>query len=291
MADTNTALGAAGSPPGTGAPGSGTPPPVTDIRAFMADEAGTFKPGWAKAAGVDESLEAKFRTFKGLSDSYINLEKTLSKDKVPLPGKDATDADLDAFYAKVGRPEKPDGYGFKRPDDLDASMWDDKRVADFSNLAHKLGLTPRQAQGIIDHELVTARAMAKAAADRPAETVALLRKEWGADADAKLAAASAIAKQLGGDEIVGDPLLANHPGFIRAFAKVAEALAEKPGVPGARSQALGAAGGIQAEIDKVMNDPADPYWNEQHPNHDARMAYMLDMRRQLRVAHGMPVNI
>lgn len=83
-------------------------------------------------------------------DSYRNAEAQLGKALVP-PGDDASDEDHEAFYAKLGRPEKPDGYQFKMPDGLPEDFaYSDELAKEFKDWAHAEGLSPRQAQRLHD---------------------------------------------------------------------------------------------------------------------------------------------
>jgi hypothetical protein len=280
--------GAATGGAGGGDGGGGTtPPPVTDIRQFIANEGGDLKAGWTKAIGADEQSFGRFTSLKGLVESHANLQKLIGGDKIPMPKADASPAEWDAFYAKLGRPEKPDGYGLKKPADLPAEAWDDARTKGFGEVAHKLGLTPKQAQGLMEWELGNVKGQLSALAQRPEETTALLRQEWGAKADTRLAAASAIAKQLGGDELLHDPYLGNHPVFIKIMDKMAGIVGERGGLAGARDGGAPVSGGeLREKINTIMGDRNDPYWQAQHPQHKARVAYVIELHRQAREASG-----
>jgi hypothetical protein len=284
---TTTTLADGGGGAGGDGGGGTTPPPVTDIRQFISNESGDLKPGWAKSIGADEQSFGRFTSLKGLVESHANLQKLVGGDKIPLPKADASPAEWDAFYAKLGRPEKPDGYGLKKPDDLPAEAWDDARTKGFSDVAHKLGLTPKQAQGLMEWELGNVKGQMAMLAQRPDETTALLRQEWGAKADTRLAAASALAHKLGGDELVHDPYLGNHPLFIRMMDKMAGIVGERGGLAGARDTGAPATGAdLKSKVDGIMGDRADPYWNAAHPQHKARVAYVVELHRQIREASG-----
>lgn len=60
-----------------------------------------------------------------------------------LPGKDADATAWDAVYAKLGRPDKPDGYSL--PD----AMKNDPVAADFRTAAHAAGLSTKQAEALL----------------------------------------------------------------------------------------------------------------------------------------------
>jgi hypothetical protein len=95
-----------------------------------------------------------------MAKSYINLEKKIGS-SLPLPGKDFTPQELDAWkndstlrlrdhgltFAKVTDlpPEKPDAYDFKIEGVEPEKIQNDKTIGGFKNLAHKLGLNQAQA--------------------------------------------------------------------------------------------------------------------------------------------------
>lgn len=77
--------------------------------------------------------------------SYRELQTHASKALVP-PGEGATAEDWSAFHAKLGRPEKPDGYEYRMPEGLsDNFAYDEALAVESRNWAHEAGLTPRQA--------------------------------------------------------------------------------------------------------------------------------------------------
>lgn len=97
--------------------------------------------GW-KDKPVDDVLNA-----------YRGLETKLGQALVP-PGENAGEDEWSAFYSKLGRPEKADGYQFKLPETVPADTpYDAKSAEAFKSWAHKAGLTPSQAQVLHDEYL------------------------------------------------------------------------------------------------------------------------------------------
>ena len=45
-----------------------------------------------------------------LAKSYVNAQSMIGADKVAIPGKHATDDDWIEVYARLGRPDSPEGY-------------------------------------------------------------------------------------------------------------------------------------------------------------------------------------
>ena len=281
--DSGTILGGGG---GSGDPagGANTPPPSTDIRTFI-DEKGNLGKGWAKTFGGNDSWEGKYTSLASLVGAHKNLETMLGRDKVPVPTENSPQEEWDAFYSKIGRPEKPDGYEIKRPDGLDESLWDDKRTEGFQAIAHKIGLTPKQAQELAAWELEyvggQVKTMTEKADAEKASSSAALRKDWGAEYDTKMKLANTAAKQVGGDALITNPALANNPDFIRAMAKVGEMISEAGDLPGARSERGSHSASPKSEIERIMSDKNDPYWSGSDPRHAERVKYVSSLYEKM----------
>lgn len=101
-----------------------------------------------------------------------------------LPGADAPGEAWDAFYARLGRPQSPEGYEFALPTDLPADLpYDAESAARYKAWSHAAGLTPRQAQSLHD-AFVRDQAQAYARHDtafraRGEETHRALVRDWG----------------------------------------------------------------------------------------------------------------
>lgn len=100
------------------------------------------------------------------------------------PGADAPAEAWDAFYARLGRPQTPQGYEFALPADLPADLpYDADSAARYKAWSHAAGLTPRQAQSLHD-AFVRDQAQAYARHDaafraRSEEAHRALVRDWG----------------------------------------------------------------------------------------------------------------
>ena len=54
-----------------------------------------------------KALGDKFNSVSGLAKSYLNLERMLSKEKMPIPTDNDGDEVWDQAYKAMGRPESP----------------------------------------------------------------------------------------------------------------------------------------------------------------------------------------
>lgn len=186
----------------------------------------------------------------------VSAEKKLgvpAERLLALPEK-GPDADPDAWktvMARMGVPDKADAYGFEPValgDGEDAPKIEisDDQAKLLREGAHKLGLTPKQAQGVIAEmyaplyrQVLDAQAQAASQADQRAEAaIADLKSEWGAAYEDKLAAAEEAAQSLGEGFIkeIGENGLNNSPYLVRLLADYAEGRREPSTLPGARGE-------------------------------------------------------
>jgi len=208
----------------------------------------------------------------------------VGSDKIPVPNKYATDKDWDAVYEKLGRPKTADGYKFDLPQDKQV---DEASLKEFSSQAHKLGLLPSQAQGVVKfYNDITAKSLqdadSKALAARENSTKTL-KQEWGQAFDQKVSQAATLAKSVGATELLDANLadgtkLGDHPVMIKAFAELASKMGEDSIV-----QASGPTYLTPNQIEKQIGEltqTGSAYWDKNHPNHQAAVQEVLALREK-----------
>lgn len=164
-------------------------------------------PEFLRAAGLDDetSKEKALLNFKSVGDlakSYVSAKKFLGADKIKIPNAGSSDEEWVETFKKLGLPETADKYEFK----LDEKGAIDKDfLANFSPIAHKAGLLPKQAQAVLDfyngqinETFSTMEAEAKVNLEK---NKALLQEEWGEAYNAKLDKARFALKEFGGEEM------------------------------------------------------------------------------------------
>lgn len=218
-----------------------------------------------------------------LAKSYVNAQKMVGAEKISIPSKHATEDDWKQVFQKLGVPEKVEEYKFEVPKD---APFDEKFIKDFQAVAHKAGVLPKQAEGLVKWfaeaskaEVASFEAQAKADLEKEVTT---LRQEWGAAYDAKIAKAQAAAMEFGGKELI-DILnktgLGNSAAMIKAFSKAAGLLSEdKLG-----KDALGSAVTPKEADDKIgsiFGDKSHPYHDKTHPGHKAAVDEMSQLFNQ-----------
>ena len=244
----------------SGDPTTNTPEVSTDWKASLSDE-----------VRADKSLE-NIKDIESLAKSYVHAQKLVGADKIPVPNKYATEKDWDAVYEKLGRPQSADGYKYQLPENQKV---DEAALKTFSAQAHKLGLLPTQAQGVVNfyNEMIgkqTADAESTATTQRE-KAQAELKTEWGQAYDQKLQKANAVVASVFPKGIMSMNLedgtkIGDHPAVIKAFAALADKMGEDDIV-----QASGPTYLTPKELDKQIGsltaDPQSAYWQKNHPNH------------------------
>lgn len=169
--------------------------------------------GWDKLP----ALEAP----KVLSDAYFNLEKLLGADRagrtVVLPKEDASPEEKRAFAAKLGAPEKPEGYEIKAPDGAPQEL-----VKDAQKWMHDLGLPKAQGEQLAQKYLEAEAANFKAFQAEGAKAIDTLKVEWGADYDKNTEAGRRAVRSLGldADAITRIERSLGTAQMVKLFAKI-----------------------------------------------------------------------
>ena len=243
----------------SGDPLNNTPETNTDWKASLSDE-----------LRAEKSLE-NIKDVSSLAKSFIHAQKLVGADKIPVPNKHATEQDWDAVYSKLGRPETPDGYKFNLPEDQKVN---EEGLKVFANHAHKLGLLPNQAEGMVKfynqmraEELAAADSTATAGRQKAMDE---LQAEWGQAYNQKITAANNVVREVFPKGFMSMNLedgtkLGDHPAVIRAFAALADKMGEDKIV-----QADGPNYLTPKQIDKeiaTLQQPGSAYWDKNHPNH------------------------
>ncbi len=201
-----------------------------------------------------------------LARSFVNAQKLIGADKIPFP-TNPTEEDLSNIYSRLGRPETPEGYEFA----TDGNVITEDVAAEYAGVAHQLGLSPKQAAGILDYYKgsvgQTTEQMEQLAQEQAEQTTNELKREWGNAFGDKVAAAKDIIEQFAGLDMLQMRLedgtkVGNHPAFIKAFAAIGDfkstVTSEDTINDGARSSVFTPVQ-AQAEIDAIMNDKSHPY--------------------------------
>ena len=233
----------------------------------------------------EEKALQNFQDMDGFVKSYLHSQKLVGADKIPIPNKYATDEDWNAVYEKLGKPKSPDGYEYNLPKE---TKLDDNSLKAFSAEAHKLGLLPKQAQGIIKYynDLAGAsetEANNKAEAART-EAEKNLRKEFGSTYNDRIMADKKLATTTLGKEFLNNTILqdvsnlCDNPTVVKAFADLAAQMSEDNIVKG-DAPAYMSTKEINRQI-SALQQPGSAYWDKKHPNNSDVVQEVQDLLRK-----------
>ena len=204
--------------------------------------------------------------------SYVNAQRLIGADKIPLP-KNPTEDDLSNIYSKLGRPDEPSGYAIQ----ADGQILTEGDVNTYTDIAHKLGLSKAQANGILDYYRSsiqqTTEAMSKDSEQQRQQIEQSLKAEWGADYDAKVTQANRAVSDIAGEVLLQMVLedgtkVGNHPAFIKAFANFADfknSVTKEDTISENSVNYRMSPADAKAKIDTIMNDRSHAYWDRKNP--------------------------
>lgn len=225
------------------------------------------------------------KDFPGLAKQFVDSQKMIGG-SVRVPKDDAPQEEWDKFYAKLGRPESADGYQFPLPE-VPHGEWNKDAVSSFKKAAHGLGLTPRQAQGLMTMYADMERQAVKQRGGATEARIGELKAEWGEAFKNNLAIAKSATRQLFGQKFI-DMLnktgLGDDPDLIRGMVRVGKDLMEDGAIE--VGEGFSSLDSVQDEINKVMNLDKDgrekhPYWNNKLAGHKEAVDKMFGLREIL----------
>ena len=233
----------------------------------------------------DEKSLHNFSNMDDFVKSYLHSQKLVGADKIAIPNKYSTDEDWKKVYRQLGTPENADGYKYDLPED---HKIEDDTLKSFSNEAAKLGLLPKQANGVMNYynEIIKQGLSDQAAQQKTAqdEAVVELRKEFGASYQKEIQSAKNLVHATLGKEFIDNSLLqdgsrlGDNPTVIKAFAKLANKLSEDDIVKGDVPSYL-----TTSEINKqisALQQPGSAYWDKKHLSHEDAVAEVQALLRK-----------
>lgn len=102
----------------------------------------------------DKGYMSKIQDVDGLFKAFDNAQSMIGKRPAGVPQENASQEEWDKFYQELGRPDTPDGYEVKTPEEMPEGVgMDDKALNEFKSLSHELGLNSSQMQKILDFDI------------------------------------------------------------------------------------------------------------------------------------------
>lgn len=230
---------------------------------------------WVQKKGWDSPV--------AMASSYREIEKLMGGEKLPIP-KDPNDkAAWDVVHRALGKPESPEGYGLDKIEGLDKTF-----AGEAAKAFHDLGLSPKQAQALVEFQTNGVKARMEAAENEFQQTRQLdvngLKKDWGNQFEPKVEMGRRAATQFGLDDAALESL-ERAMGTRKAsefLVKVGESFAEAPMVhaqaPAPQAMTPETA---KVELARLMKDPV---WTKK--NYDGDPAARAEMQRLIRIQAG-----
>lgn len=239
----------------------------------------------------------KFKDAPSVLKSYIEAEKSLSG-RVAVPTDKSTPEERSAFWNKLGRPEKADGYKLTELKDLHPSIkLGPEGAKPYLEMAHSLNITNEAADKLhswfLKQMSEAAKVSEKTALEAQAASKAALEKEWGGKLAENLEASKKFVELVGGKDAVdalGD--MGNNPALLKMLHKISTVISEDAiqkinggqGGGGGSNTAEGAKQAIDAVINLRGEERAKhPYFNENDPKHQEAVN---EMREKYKLAYS-----
>lgn len=235
-----------------------------------------------------------FKSEGDLAKSWVEAQKLIGRDKIPVPGEKATKADWDIVFDRLGRPKTVDGYvipEIKYPEGypVPSKEFNEQLKAK----AFQLGLLPAQINELYNwfmgneideyNKFVNGRQESRVAGENA------LRKEWGAAFEQNFQIAEQAVNKFGTDQFI-EKLKAsglnNDPDMVKFIADMAKNFSEdkitgkSAGLTLSPDEAKAEIAKIQAEAMKDKNHVMN---NKHHPEYE----YFLNKWKSLHeMAYG-----
>ena len=226
---------------------------------------------------------AKYTSMESFAKGHLNAVSMLGKTpelKVP----DNTDERSD-FWNKLGRPEAPDGYEFKKheaPDGLQDYV--DSRISSFRDMSHGAGLSSDQANAIYDWYMEgnaeNATSVEEHRASIQKESFDALKSEWGEAYDKHINFAKATLAEFGDEELVEyleQTGLGNNASLLRTFSKIGQGMKGDAFLESSDTSESPAA--IDGQVKEIM--ARDEYWNADSPERPALVRKVAELMERM----------
>jgi hypothetical protein len=247
---------------GGGAPPANTPP--ADWRAGIPEDLRT-----------NPSL-ASFKDVGSLAKSYIHANSLIGAEKIAKPLPSWQQAQWDAFWSQVGRPETHDKYAIDPKIIPEGITVDDAKMAKTKEMLYAAGLTNAQANKVLGHYFNSLGETSKELTNKQEaarqQAVDALTKEWGAELSSNMDIARAVIQKFATPELTAlleDSKWGDNPAMVKFFHKVGLAMMEDRAGSGEGALILSDSTSAVNELKTLKGDQdfLNVLLNRQHPGH------------------------
>ena len=176
----------------------------------------------------------------------------------------------------MGRPAESSGYELENKL-AEGQSENVEMLTNYKDVAHKLGLQPRQAQGLLNwFNTTTADALPdpNAMAAKQSETIESLKREMGAAYDDNIALSNGVLSEFSTEgitdlQMADGSLFGDHPEVVRMMSKLGRFLKDKVGEDSLAGTKMNGAP-TNAELSEKLREirrPDGPFWDAKHPEH------------------------
>jgi hypothetical protein len=236
------------------------------------------QPAAAEASWIDGLHEdfksdptiSRFKTEDGLNkfvESHLELRKKMGN-AIWIPQEGAKPEDVADFRTKLGIPQSPDKYEIKYKEH-EALQYDENTDKAFKALAHQIGLTPKQAQTLVDFDADRFIGAFTSNSKTYEDAVNAVKEEWGNDYQVKLDKANNVIRHFADEKDMETiKRYENDPTLARLFSKIGDAMSEHTFVQGSGNDIQGTREALQAEAVEYSAIALD----ESKPMHERKAA-------------------
>ena len=261
------------------APPADPAPPVS----LLGDDLG-FVQGWQEKLPAElQATAANFKTLPDLVKSLLHTKQLASgktEGMIKLPGENATPEEKAAFAKALGVPEKPEDYGFKKPDGDMGNFYNEEQVSAFGKVAVELGLSKAQADGLLNWQLGITKEFADTELEEGkkylAERETKLKEAFGTKVDAEVAEAQRVLATMNANIDINS-INTMDPQLVIGLASFAKKLSPDTLVTVA---AMGNKLSPTSAANDIISNPNNPdykaYWDPTHVNHGTVKAKVLE---------------
>lgn len=234
---------------------------ITGVSAEGANPLETWKDSLPVTLKNDPALSS-FKDVEGLAKSYVHAQKMVGSERVAVPRDDWTDADWSGYYDKLGRPETHDGYETPDVELPESIKFDDSVIDDAKKEFHKLGLSSKQADGILKYYLSGLGDQVSKQNEHAQEThdqaTSRLENEWGREYGHNMDIARGALKKFGTPELIEtleSTGMGNNVDLIKAFASVGNMVMEDNVRGGRSTMEMSGKSNAMSEINNLKGNP------------------------------------
>lgn len=259
----------------SGDAGSGNEGSV-DLTGDSGDNGFSFPDGLEDDVKNDPSLKVFLKdgefNYGNLMKSYVHAQKKMGEKGVHLPTDKSSAEEWEAFHNML-RPSELDKYELKN-EVAEGQTVDEELFAGFKEIAHKSGMTTKQAQNLLNwynESQATATNTLKEQEDASyAKEVEALKADWGENFDGQLSLARRALKEFADEDTLQylqDTKLDGNVQLIRLFNKIGKGLMEDTFDGQSHGHFGKSKEDALAELNRIIADPAHPVHHRDHASH------------------------